>query len=161
LHSGKALTRAIDLLLQARAAGQRVYGGSAATASHFVGDLVQTARIAGMAPMRAFALGRQRAVTHGMGNDYAYKRSFAEQILVLVKPGDIVVVTSASGNSPNVVAALAAASTRGAQTIGVLGFDCGSARDLVDVTVHIPRDDYGLVENTHAAIAHAVTTGIR
>jgi D-sedoheptulose 7-phosphate isomerase len=135
-------------------------GGSAATASHFVCDLVKTARGAGMAPMRAFALVDNVPLLTAWANDCAYERSFAEQILALVEPGDIVVVISASGNSPNVVAALAAASTCGARTIGLLGFDGGAVRDLVDVAVHIPCDDYGLVEDAHAAIAHAMTTAI-
>ena len=121
-------------------------GGSAATASHFVCDLVKGARVAGIAPMRAFALA---------------ERNFAEQILALAEPEDIVVVISAGSNSPNILAALEAASSCGAWTIGLLGFDGGAAKELVDVAIHIPCRDYGLVEDTHGAIAHALTTTIR
>src|ERR1700730_13830758 len=84
LISGEALMRAIELLLQARAAGHRVYvvgnGGSAATASHFVCDLVNSARSSGGAPMRAFALVDNVPLLTAWANDSAYERSFAEQI---------------------------------------------------------------------------------
>jgi D-sedoheptulose 7-phosphate isomerase len=94
-------------------------------------------------------------------NDRAYESTFAEQVATHVEREDLVIAISASGNSPNVVAALEAASRLGAQTIGLLGFDGGAARYLVDVAIHIPCHDYGLVEDTHAAIGHAITAAVR
>jgi D-sedoheptulose 7-phosphate isomerase len=136
-------------------------GGSSATASHLVSDLVKTAHVAGLAPLRAFALTDNTPLLTAWSNDASYDRCFAEQIAALVEPDDIVIAISASGNSPNVVAGLSAALARGARTIGLLGFDGGAARQLTDVTIHIPCHNYGLVEDTHAAIGHAITTAIR
>ena len=136
-------------------------GGSAATASHFVCDLVKTARVTGLEPLRVFALADNTPLMTAWANDAAYEQTFAEQILALVDPDDIVIGISASGNSPNILAGLAAAAERGARTIGILGFDGGKALDLVDVPVHVPCNDYGLVEDTHAAIGHAITAAIR
>ncbi len=165
LVPGEALARVVELLLDARAAGRRVYimgnGGSAATASHMVCDLVKTARVGGVQPLRVFSLADNTPLLTAWANDSSYDRSFAEQIIALVEPGDIVIAISASGNSPNVVNGLAEASARGARTIGLLGFDGGAAREMVDVAVHIPCNDYGLVEDTHAAIGHALTAAIR
>jgi D-sedoheptulose 7-phosphate isomerase len=165
LASGGAMARAIDLLLKTRAAGGRVYvagnGGSAATASHFVCDLVKTAHVPGIAPFRAFALADNTPLLTAWANDRAYERSFAEQILALVDPEDVVIVITASGNSPNIIRAVEAASACGARTIGLLGFDGGAVKQMVDVALHIPCADYGLVEDTHAAIAHALATEIR
>jgi D-sedoheptulose 7-phosphate isomerase len=165
LVPGDALDRAIDLLLDARVNGRRVYiignGGSAATASHFVCDLVKTARVTGFEPLRVFTLADNAPLLTAWANDAAYDRSFAEQILALVEPDDVVIALSASGNSPNIIAGLAAASSIGARTIGLLGFDGGAARHVVDVAIQVPCNDYGLVEDTHAAIGHAITAAIR
>jgi D-sedoheptulose 7-phosphate isomerase len=165
LVPGEAIGRAVDLLLEARAAGRRVYimgnGGSAATASHFACDLVKTAHVLGLAPLRVSALADNAAILTAWANDVSYERSFAEQILALVEPGDIVIGISASGNSPNIVAGLSAAMSAGACSIALLGFDGGAARHLADIAIHIPCHDYGLVEDTHAAIGHAITAAIR
>jgi D-sedoheptulose 7-phosphate isomerase len=160
LVPSEALDLAAGMLLRARAEGRRVYvlgnGGSAATASHFVCDLVKTAQVAGLSPLRAFALGDNIPLLTAWANDRAYERCFAEQVAALVDAGDIVIGISASGNSPNVVAALRSAAERGATTIGLLGFDGGAARALVDLAIHVPCDDYGLVEDAHSAIGHVV-----
>jgi D-sedoheptulose 7-phosphate isomerase len=161
----KALGEAIELLLEARTAGRRVYiignGGSAATASHFVCDFIKTAHVAGFAPLRVFALADSTPLMTAWANDRSYERSFAEQIAALVERKDVVIAISASGNSPNVVAALKAATAVGAYTIGLLGFDGGAAIELVDIAIHIPCHHYGLVEDAHAAIGHAMTAAIR
>ena len=162
---GDALARATQLLLDVRAAGRRVYiignGGSAATASHFVCDLVKTARVPGLGPLRAFALTDNAPLLTAWSNDSAYEDCFAEQVAALAEPGDLVIGISASGNSPNVVSALRAAANRDIQTIGIVGFDGGAARQIVDLAIHVPCHDYGLVEDTHMAIAHALTAAIR
>jgi D-sedoheptulose 7-phosphate isomerase len=160
-----ALADVVGLLLEARAAGRRVYvmgnGGSAATASHLACDLVKTAHIPGLAPLRVFALTDNVPLLTAWANDSAYEDSFAAQITALVDPGDLVIGISASGNSPNIVAGLTAASAIGARTVGLLGFDGGASRDLVDIAIHIPCDHYGLVEDTHMAVSHAITATVR
>ena len=160
-----AVTRAVELFLEARAAGRRVYlmgnGGSSATASHFVSDLVKTAHVPGFNPVRAFALTDNTPLLTAWANDLAYERGFAEQISALVEPDDIVMGISASGNSPNILAGLTAAAACEARTIGLLGFDGGLARGLVEVPIHIDCGDYGLIEDAHVAVCHAITRAIR
>jgi D-sedoheptulose 7-phosphate isomerase len=94
-------------------------------------------------------------------NDTMFENVFAGQIMALADPGDVVVAISASGNSPNIVAGLNAARQRGARTIALVGFDGGAASQLADVTVHIRSHDYGLVEDVHSALGHAITAAIR
>ncbi len=160
-----ALGRAIALILEARAIGKRIYimgnGGSSATASHFVCDLVKTASVGSLQPVRAFALTDNTPLMTAWANDTEYARTFAEQVAALVEAGDVVIGISASGNSPNILAGLRAAGGRGARTIGLVGFDGGAAQALVDVAVHVPSRDYGLVEDTHSALTHAITAAIR
>jgi D-sedoheptulose 7-phosphate isomerase len=155
----------VDALLTARAAGRRVYvvgnGGSASTAMHLVCDLQKSASIAGEAPIRAIALADNVALMTAWANDFSYEQVFARQITALAEPEDIVIVISASGNSPNIVAALRAAVDRHALTVAFVGFDGGTAGQIADLAVHIPCHDYGLVEDVHSALGHAVTVAIR
>jgi D-sedoheptulose 7-phosphate isomerase len=159
------LEAALDLLLDARLAARRVYvmgnGGSASTAAHFVCDLQKTATIPDQAPLRTYSLTDNTALVTAWANDTQYENVFAEQISALVDPGDVVIAISVSGNSPNVVAGLAAAAQRGARTIALVGCDGGAAGQLADVTVHIPSYDYGLVEDVHSALGHAMTAAVR
>jgi D-sedoheptulose 7-phosphate isomerase len=165
LVPGEAVGQAVSLLLEAREMGKRVYvmgnGGSSATASHFVCDLVKTARVAGLDPVRAFALTDNTPLLTAWANDSAYEHSFAAQVSALVDPGDVVIGISASGNSPNILAGFVAAAQGGARTIGLVGFGGGKARDLVDVAIHVDSYDYGLVEDTHSALTHAMATALR
>jgi D-sedoheptulose 7-phosphate isomerase len=165
LVPGEAIGQAVAMLLDARARGKRVYvmgnGGSSATASHFVCDLVKTARVAGFDPVRAFALTDNTPLLTAWANDSAYEQSFAEQVSALVDPDDVVIGISASGNSPNIVAGFRAAAAAGARTIGLVGFDGGQARDLVDVAIHVGSHDYGLVEDSHSALTHAMCAAVR
>ena len=160
-----ALGAALEMLLEVRAAGRRVYvlgnGGSAATASHLVCDLVKTARVPGLAPVRAFALADNAPLLTAWANDAEYARCFAEQVEALAEPGDLIVAISASGNSPNVLEALHVARERGARTIALVGFDGGRAAGLADLALHVPRGHYGLVEDAHMAIGHALTAALR
>jgi D-sedoheptulose 7-phosphate isomerase len=162
--STELLERTLEVLLEARATGRRVYvmgnGGSAAIASQFVCNLVKTAQVPGQRPIRAFALTDNTPSLTAWANDTAYEQVFGQQIRALVEPGDVVIAISSSGNSPNIVAGLKAAAACGAYTIGLLGFDGGQALDVVDLAVHVPYNSYGLVEDTHMAIGHALTRAI-
>jgi D-sedoheptulose 7-phosphate isomerase len=159
------LHRVIGLIIELRAAGRRIYvmgnGGSAANASHFVCDLVKTTQVDGVPGVRAYALTDNTPTLTAWANDHAYEYIFAEQIVALVEPGDLVIGFSASGSSPNIVAGFEAANRRKAHTVGIVGFDGGRARDLVDLVIHVPCHEYGVTEDIHAAIAHAITAAVR
>jgi D-sedoheptulose 7-phosphate isomerase len=163
--SNDALRAAADLLLDAQANGHRVYvmgnGGSASTATHFVCDLVKTAHVPGHRPLRAYALTDNPALVTAIGNDLSFDESFSHQIGALVEPDDVVIAISASGKSPNIIAGLVAATAIGARTIGFVGFDGGPAQDLVDIAIHVPWHDYGIVESVHLGVVHALTLAIR
>lgn len=156
---------AIDLLLAARAAGRRIWvfgnGGSAAIASHLVCDLSKTAVRAGEPPLRSFALTDNVPLMTAWANDAAYERVYAAQIEMLVDRDDVVIAISSSGRSPNIVAAVSSARARGARIIGLVGFDGGPTLDLVDVAIHVAVHDYGIVEDAHAAVGHALAAAVR
>ncbi|MHB8491834.1 MAG: D-sedoheptulose-7-phosphate isomerase [Solirubrobacteraceae bacterium] len=161
---GQQLEAALDLLLCAHAQRRRVYvignGGSAATAAHFACDFTKTVSANGCPGLRAHALADNVASLTAWANDTSYDTAFASQIATYVDEGDVVIAISASGNSPNIVAGLRQAAIQGASTLAIVGFDGGVASEVGDVVLHVRDDDYGCVEDAHAAIGHALTTGL-
>ncbi len=140
-------------------------GGSAATASHMAADFCKT--ILGKKPtevdrrLRTVALSDNVALISAYGNDVSYDSIFGEQLLTLGRSGDLLIVISASGNSPNVIYALEAAKKAGITTIGLLGFGGGKAAGMVDVSIVVPSSDYGIVEDGHAILMHALTQQLK
>ena len=135
-------------------------GGSASTASHFANDFAFGTRKAGGKAYRMLSLTDNVAFMTAAGNDVGYDLVFVEQLKTLMNPGDVLVAISASGNSPNVVAAVEYANNHGGITVGLTGFDGGQLRDLADVGVHIatPQGDYGPVEDLHLVLDHLVSS---
>jgi len=137
-------------------------GGSAATATHYVNDLVmayaRTNRV-----LRTSSLTDNPALVSGIANDYSFEEIFEYQLRVLGQPGDLIVAISASGNSPNLVRAIEYANSAGISTAAVLGFDGGKLKKMVDVVVHVTTrlGDYGPAEDAHLIINHAVAGLLR
>jgi D-sedoheptulose 7-phosphate isomerase len=136
-------------------------GGSAATASHMALDLGKStlgrdSRQAALR-IRTIALNDPGPVITAWANDHGYERVFAEQIVTLARPGDAAVFCSVSGNSPNVVAAARAARSIGTVVIALLGRPGGGMRELADLALVVPSEDYQIVEDAHLAISHMVT----
>lgn len=160
-----ALGEAIGLLDSVRRKRGRVYimgnGGSAATASHMACDLAKAVGDDAEAGVRAIALSDSSPLITAWTNDVGPSSAFAGQLAALLDPDDVVVAISVSGNSPNILAALRLARDVGATTIGMLGGDGGTGRLLVDVALHVPRDDYGIVETVHLGMVHALVAGLR
>src|SRR2546422_2193868 len=160
-----AMTRAVGALSKVRARGGVIFtagnGGSAATASHLALDLQKAARSPGGSGTRAVSLCDSVGLITAWANDTAFDRVFAEQLAVLAKPGDGLVVISVSGSSPNLIALLEVAREKEQVSVGLLGGDGGRARELVQVPVIVPSNDYGWVEAAHAVLAHVLTYGLR
>jgi len=152
--------RAVAALRRVREAGGTIFtagnGGSASTASHFALDLQKAARPDGRGT-RAIALSDSMGLVTAWGNDSRFDRVFAEQLAVLGRRGDALVVISVSGASPNVLAVLETARQFGMVTVAFLGKDGGPARPLADYPVVVPSDDFGWVESAHLVLEHVVT----
>jgi D-sedoheptulose 7-phosphate isomerase len=158
-----AVGRVAHRLHAARTARATVYvagnGGSAATASHFVNDLCKATRRPELPPMRVLGLSDNTPWFTALANDEGYERVFAGQLENLGQPGDVLIVISASGNSPNLVRAVESARVLGIISIGFLGFDGGMLKDMVDecVWVPTPKGWYGPVEDAHSALCHLLS----
>lgn len=140
-------------------------GGSAATASHMACDLGKNClpRSAGgnMLRFRVVALTDNVPWMTALANDLGYKYIFSEQLKNLAHDGDLVVVISGSGNSPNIVEGVTVAKTLGATVVGILGFDGGVVREMVDAYVLVNSDNYGYIEDVHLILDHLFTAHFR
>ncbi len=157
-----ALTRAAELLFECRARDRVVFvvgnGGSAATASHLACDLAKGTRPDGAPTFRVVPLTDNVPLLTAWANDTSYDRVFAEQLAALARAGDLLVAISASGDSPNVVAAAETAHRLGATTLALTGRTGGR---LADFTVRVPSDRIELVEDAHLAAAHSLCVALR
>ncbi|HZG04295.1 MAG TPA: SIS domain-containing protein [Streptomyces sp.] len=149
-----------DRLAAAWARGATVFvvgnGGSAATAAHMACDLSKSTAVEGGPGLRAVPL-LDTAVLTAWANDTSYEEVFAAQLRTLASPGDVLVVISASGNSPNILKALAAARACAVESIALLGFEGGAAALRADHTITAYVHHYGLAEDVHLAINHMLT----
>ena len=136
-------------------------GGSAATASHMMNDLCKgTLGHKGDAPwprMRVIALTDNVSLMTAWANDTDYNHIFSEPLKNLAQRGDVLVAISASGNSPNIVAAAEAAKQIGVKVIGLTGFGGGKLAKMADVSFVVPSDGYGPVEDVHMILDHIIT----
>ncbi|HRH93636.1 MAG TPA: SIS domain-containing protein, partial [Candidatus Peribacteria bacterium] len=120
-------------------------------ASHIATDWSKTAERKGKPLLRCMSLNDNTAFMTAIGNDLGYDELFSRQMENLVDKGDVVVMISGSGNSPNVIKAAALAKKRGAKTVAMTGFAGGKLRKMVDICLHIPSDQYGVIEDMHMA----------
>jgi D-sedoheptulose 7-phosphate isomerase len=161
----EAMERVVGIILEAYRQNKHVYilgnGGSAATATHFACDLSKATIVEGHARLRVTSLTDNVALLTAWANDTSYENVFAEQLCNLLNPDDVVIAISASGNSPNVLAAIDAARERGAITVGLVGFSGGSLQNVADASIHVQSDSYGVVEDCHLVLEHAITESTR
>ena len=159
------LERVAVMLLTCQARGRVVFvvgnGGSAATASHFACDLSKGTRRDGPPTFHVVSLTDNVPLLTAWANDSGYERVFSEQLTALARPGDLLVAISASGNSPNVVAAVAAARSCGMGVVGFTGSSGGRLPHLVDVVVNVPSDRIEVVEDAHLIVAHSLCVAVR
>jgi D-sedoheptulose 7-phosphate isomerase len=157
----------IDTLIQAGKSGNTIYsignGGSAAMASHFANDLGIGTRAPGIPPFKAISLADNVAAMTSLANDEGYTNVFIRQLDGILRPGDVVVAFSVSGESPNIVEALRYAKAHGATTIGCTGFSGGSMQQFTDINLHVPthQGEYGPVEDVFSILGHLIYTYLR
>jgi len=129
-------------------------GGSAANASHFITDLGKGASDKIGRNFRCQSLNDNVSWITAIGNDYAYDEVFQRQLRNLGKPGDLVLVMSVSGNSPNLVKAIEWAGANGLETVALVGAKRGRLAQLAKKVIVIDSEHYGRVEDAHMGICH-------
>ena len=131
-------------------------GGSAANASHFITDLGKGSSDKIGRRFRCMSLNDNVSWMTALGNDYAYDEVFSRQLMNFARPGDLVMVMSVSGSSPNLVKAFEWAKSNGVVTVALVGGKRGKLADLADELLVIDSHHYGRVEDAHMAICHMI-----
>jgi len=160
-----ALDKAAAILLGAYTRGAAVFacgnGGSAAIANHLQCDHLKAIRTTTDLAPRVVSLSCNVELLTAIANDMSYEDVFTYQLQSQAGPGDVLIVISSSGRSPNIVRVLGWARDHGLHTIALTGFDGGDARAVAEVSIHVDAANYGIVEDLHQAIMHALAQYIR
>jgi D-sedoheptulose 7-phosphate isomerase len=148
----------IEILQKALKEDRQIFvfgnGGSAANASHFVTDLGKGASDKVGQRFRCLSLNDNVSWLTALGNDYCYEDVFVRQLANYGRRGDIVLVMSVSGNSPNVVRALEWSAKNGLTTIALVGKKRGRMAEIAEHVIVIDSEHYGRVEDAHMGICH-------
>jgi len=130
-------------------------GGSAADSQHLAAEF--TGRfIKDRPPVAAIALSTDTSALTCIANDYSFEAIFARQVQAIGKPGDCLIAISTSGNSGNVLAAVAAAKALGITCIGLLGRDGGKLKPQCDVSIVVPSQVTARIQEAHILIGHSL-----
>lgn len=130
-------------------------GGSAADSQHLAAEF--TGRfIKDRPPIAAIALSTDTSALTCIANDYSFEAIFARQVQAIGKPGDCLIAISTSGNSGNVLAAVAAAKALGITCIGLLGRDGGKLQAVCDVSIVVPSQVTARIQEAHILIGHSL-----
>jgi D-sedoheptulose 7-phosphate isomerase len=154
------VNQAIELFKEARAGDRQIFvcgnGGSAATASHFVCDMVKGASYNRSRRFRILALTDQVSTITAYANDVSYDAVFVEQLRNFARAGDLVMCISGSGNSPNVIRAMEYANATGCKTIALTGRDGGKLGPLAQLNIQVSEPHMGRIEDAHHIVCHMI-----
>lgn len=129
-------------------------GGSAATASHFVCDFNKGICEKKEKKFKLVCLNDNMPVVTAVANDISYEDIFYFQLVNRLKPDDLVLAISGSGNSKNVLKAVDYAKEVGAKVVGVSGYSGGKLREKADYHLHAGVDDMQITEDIHMMFDH-------
>lgn len=153
-----ALEQAARLMVAALKGGHKILwcgnGGSAAQAQHFSTELVGGLRFHDRPGLASLALSTDTSLLTAWTNDVDFETVFARQVETLGAAGDVLVLLSTSGNSPNCLAAARVARERGLETVGLTGAAGGALKALVTVAICIPSTDTQRIQEGHLVAGH-------
>lgn len=159
------LENAVNELKKAVEESRRIFtagnGGSAATANHFAADFGKNV-VKGNSPRpKIMSLCSNMSSVTAYANDEGYENAFSRQLNNWMQPGDILILISASGNSPSVVSAAELAKRNGLTVISMTGFNGGRLKELSDIKLHIETDSYEAAEDIHSIFCHSIISALK
>ena len=151
--------RAVQLSVDALRRGNQLLfagnGGSAADAQHWAGELVSRFNF-DRPGLPAIALTTDTSILTAIGNDYGYDYAFARQVEALGRHGDVFFAISTSGNSKNIVRAIAAARAGGLSVIGFTGQSGGAMAESCDICLRMPSSETPKIQEGHEFLGHLI-----
>lgn len=152
------INAALNLLLETFENGNTVFvfgnGGSSATASHFQNDFNKGVSEHTEKKFNFQCLNDNVATVMAVANDIGFDEVFRFQLIGHMRPGDVALAISGSGNSRNVINAVEYAKEQGAKVIGLTGFGGGKLKELSDVSMHVPVNSMQITEDIHMVFDH-------
>jgi D-sedoheptulose 7-phosphate isomerase len=152
-----AISAAAQRMVDALGGGGKILicgnGGSAADAQHLAAELMGRYRKE-RRPLPALALTVDTSALTAIANDYAFEEVFARQVHGIGLPGDLLLAISTSGNSANVLRAVAAAREKGMTTIALTGEGGGGLAARADLAIRVPASLSNSVQEMHIAVGH-------
>ncbi len=160
------IAAAIEVMVASLRGGGKIMacgnGGSAADAQHFAAELLNRFEIE-RPPLAAIALTTDTSTLTSIANDYRFEDVFAKQIRALGRGGDVLLAISTSGNSPNVIAGIAAAHDAGMRIVALTGKEGGSIGPLLrggDAHLCVPASRTARIQEVHLLALHCLCDGI-
>jgi D-sedoheptulose 7-phosphate isomerase len=129
-------------------------GGSGANALHIENDISIGIFKSSKLKVAVETLGANMSVSGAISNDFSYEEVFSKQLILKASPGDLLIVFSGSGNSPNILKVLSEAKKMKVRTCAVVGFDGGKARLIADKVIHFPINDMQISEDLQLILGH-------
>lgn len=154
----EAINAALNLLQSTFENGNTVFtfgnGGSSSTASHFQNDFNKGVSEHTEKKFNLLCLNDNISTVMAIANDIGFEEIFRFQLTGHIKPGDVVLAISGSGNSKNVINAVEYAKEQGCKVIGLTGFGGGKLKELSDVSLHAPINSMQITEDIHMIFDH-------
>jgi D-sedoheptulose 7-phosphate isomerase len=162
-ESARDLERALEIVRETVGRGGTLFfcgnGGSAADAQHLATESV-VRYMRGRRAYPAVALTTDTSLLTAAGNDLGFEEIFARQVEALAKPGDLLIIHSTSGNSPNVLRAAEAAREKGISVLSFTARDGGRLKALSRHTVLVPTDRADRAQEIHLCMEHAICEAV-
>ena len=159
------IDRAADALKQAIHGDRLIFacgnGGSAAIANHLANDCTKSVGTDTTLRSRVVSLSATIELITAIANDIEYAEIFSHQLRNAARPGDVLITISASGDSENIVRAVAWARDNGMTTIAMTGFKGGRSAQMADINLHVEAENYGVVEDSHQSLMHILAQYLR
>jgi len=130
-------------------------------AEHFVFDFLKGVSKGTAVQPIIHSLSSNTSTITAVANDISYDDIFSFQLERYGKDGDLILCVSSSGNSPSILKALSMAKSKNIETISFVVFSGGGAKDICDNCIHIPIQNYGIVEDIHHSLMHLLAQFIR
>lgn len=154
----ESVNMVMNVLEEARLLGKHIFicgnGGSAATASHYAGDFNKGVSEHQDVKYNFECLSDNIPTMMAVANDISYDEVFRFPLRSKMKPGDVLIGISGSGNSINVVHAFEYAKEIGGTVIAIVGYSGGKMKEIADYSIHVVSNDMQISEDLHLILDH-------